>query len=352
MAEPNENLLAPINDHSTRRTILEMIGGLGGIAKGMTQPFVQHDQRQYQRAMNQRAWQAMQASLRPDGTVDPQKYLALAGSMTGGEMAPPTVDDFKKMDDITNQRTTRGLAVSKDRREVAGGVAAPMIEMSREQRQAYRQRALDLLTMQGMPEVEAVAYLGDLSDEALAQTVGAGIGGDKVNDNIRGQKALDEAYRHNLAGETAEQARLRIAREELEEKRRNNDTTAAQKWAEHRIKESEAGQRSPSDVVGAILDKMARGETVTEAEMAALKASRPPPTDIYGRPIVAEQAAGATAYSGGAPAPARPSPRPAPRAPAARPARPPAPPKPGAVVGGYRFMGGDPKEKANWVKVS
>lgn len=107
--------------------------------------------------------------------------------------AAPDMAGLMQLEGVTDSQDVRGQRGRQERREVTAGALAPVVRPGAPT--DALPGVLEYLQSQGMP------YSGPTDPAALSSAVGAGMGANAYLDNDRGERALAENIRSNVAGE-------------------------------------------------------------------------------------------------------------------------------------------------------
>lgn len=125
------------------------------------------------------------------GAFDPEAYaLAMAEQGVAPDMA-----GLMQLEGVADSQDVRGMRGREERREVTAGALAPILRADEAALSSALPGVLEYLQSQGMP------YSGPTDPAALSSAVGAGMGANAYLDNDRGERALAENIRSNVAGE-------------------------------------------------------------------------------------------------------------------------------------------------------
>lgn len=125
------------------------------------------------------------------GGFDPNVY----GRAMAARGFAPDMAGIVQLEGVTDAQDVRGQRGRTEQREVTAGAFAPVLGLPDEQRGAVLTGVLDYLESQGM------GYSGPTDPAALTSAVGAGMGANAYLDNQRGDRALSENIRSNIAAE-------------------------------------------------------------------------------------------------------------------------------------------------------
>lgn len=219
----------------------------------------------------------------------------------------PDYQALAGLEGITDSQDVRGLRGRTERRGVQAGAVAPLYGMAPDQFGEAAPRVEQYLQGEGF------GLDGPLTPQSVLPMMGAGMGADSYFDNQRGDRALSESIRSNMAGEAQNAAQLAYQdrRDALErEYRANRDMTEDDFRRQDMALRRELGliPNSTGDIIAPILSKVATGgvgslndgeraiwenyqrQSQGQGGLAALFGGGPGPAGVGGAPTPAPQA--------------------------------------------------------------
>ena len=159
----------------------------GGAASELRAERRERERTEGQRAAHDEAFAEAMAG----GAFDPSTY----GQAIARRGFAPDMAGVLQLEGVTDSQDVRGQRGRQERREVTSGALAPVLQADEAARSSALPGVLEYLQSQGMP------YEGPTDPAALSAAVGAGMGANAYLDNDRGERALAETVRSNMAGE-------------------------------------------------------------------------------------------------------------------------------------------------------